>query len=202
MARIIVVLLVMLAWPAEAKQCVEWHSSGDGAYVVAQCQEKRAAKSREPFRVSNRWVRPRVAHIHQTRGRKVAARAVRSRMDKPAALAVGSDRLVTEAARHVGQGAVFGRPTLWCGRFLAVVVRSVGGQIPHHPDLARNWAALPRTRPRVGAIAVLSRRGGGHVGVVSGFDGRGNPILISGNDGRKVRERVYPRSRVYAWVKS
>ena len=46
----------------------------------------------------------------------------------------------------------------------------------------------------------MSRRGGGHVGVVSGLDGNGNPIIISGNHGHRVAESVYPRGRIYAYV--
>jgi hypothetical protein len=45
----------------------------------------------------------------------------------------------------------------------------------------------------------MSRRGGGHVGVVSGIDANGDPIVISGNHNRKVAEAVYPRHRVYAY---
>jgi len=48
---------------------------------------------------------------------------------------------------------------------------------------------------------VLTRgKNGGHVGVVSGVDPHGNPIIISGNHGRKVGEAIYPRSRVIAYV--
>jgi hypothetical protein len=36
--------------------------------------------------------------------------------------------------------------------------------------------------------------------VVSGFDASGNPIVISGNHNNRVREAVYPRSRIRAWV--
>ena len=55
--------------------------------------------------------------------------------------------------------------------------------------------------PQVGAIAVMSRgKRGGHVGVVSGIDKRGNPIIISGNHNKKVAEAVYPRERIYAYV--
>jgi uncharacterized protein (TIGR02594 family) len=54
--------------------------------------------------------------------------------------------------------------------------------------------------PTVGAIAVLKRKGGGHVGVVSGVDANGNPILVSGNHNKKVAETVYPKSRVIAYV--
>jgi len=41
---------------------------------------------------------------------------------------------------------------------------------------------------------------GGHVGVVTGFDANGNPIVISGNHNNRVDEAVYPRSRVIAYV--
>ena len=40
--------------------------------------------------------------------------------------------------------------------------------------------------PQVGAIAVMGRRGGGHVGVVSGIDANGNPIIVSGNHNHTV----------------
>ena len=56
--------------------------------------------------------------------------------------------------------------------------------------------------PRVGAIAILYRRGpnNGHVGVVRGTDGQGNPILVSGNHGPTVKQSVYPKGRVLAYV--
>jgi hypothetical protein len=47
----------------------------------------------------------------------------------------------------------------------------------------------------VGAIAVMGRRGGGHVGVVSGVDPNSNPIVVSGN-----HESVYPAGRISAYV--
>jgi uncharacterized protein (TIGR02594 family) len=54
--------------------------------------------------------------------------------------------------------------------------------------------------PQVGAIAVMGRHGGGHVGVVSGIDANGNPIVISGNHNRTVAESVYPSGRITAYV--
>ncbi len=70
-------------------------------------------------------------------------------------------------------------------------------------DMARSFAAAGQriAGPQVGALAVMSRgRGGGHVGVVSGIDAAGNPVIISGNHGHRVAESVYPRGRVYAYV--
>ena len=54
--------------------------------------------------------------------------------------------------------------------------------------------------PQVGAIAVMGRHGGGHVGVVSGIDANGNPIIVSGNHNHTVAESVYPRGRITAYV--
>ena len=55
--------------------------------------------------------------------------------------------------------------------------------------------------PQVGAIAVMSRgRSGGHVGIITGVDARGNPIMISGNNGNRVREAPVSRGRIYAYV--
>ena len=56
-------------------------------------------------------------------------------------------------------------------------------------DAAKSFASYGvRVRgPQVGAIAVMTRgKNGGHVGVVSGIDSSGNPIVISGNHGKKV----------------
>jgi uncharacterized protein (TIGR02594 family) len=69
-------------------------------------------------------------------------------------------------------------------------------------NLARAYASYGHrvSGPQVGAIAVMTRRGGGHVGVVSGIDASGNPIIISGNHNDKVAEATYPRSRIIAYV--
>jgi uncharacterized protein (TIGR02594 family) len=56
--------------------------------------------------------------------------------------------------------------------------------------------------PRVGAIVVLTRGNNGqsgHVGIVRGTDGEGNPIVISGNHGKRVAESVYPKHKVLGY---
>ncbi len=108
--------------------------------------------------------------------------------------------IVAEARRYIG-GNPTGRSRLWCARFMNMVLKRAGHQ-GTGSDMARSFAHYGRrvSGPQVGAIAVMSRRGGGHVGVVSGIDRRGNPIVVSGNHGRRVAESVYPRSRVYAYV--
>ena len=70
-------------------------------------------------------------------------------------------------------------------------------------DMASSFASFGSrvSGPQVGAIAVMSRgKRGGHVGIVSGIDRSGNPIIISGNHGGRVGEGAYPRGRIYAYV--
>lgn len=107
--------------------------------------------------------------------------------------------LVAQARAYIGTNPT-GWRHLWCGRFLAMIAPSVAAKV-RNPNLAKAYLALPRTSGNVGDIAVLGRRGGGHVGIVSGFDSQGNPIIVSGNAGGGiVREGVYARSRVLAFV--
>lgn len=67
-------------------------------------------------------------------------------------------------------------------------------------DMAKSFTTLPRTDLHVGAIAVMGRRGGGHVGVVSGITAAGDPVIISGNHSRRVAETVYPLRRIGMFV--
>jgi uncharacterized protein (TIGR02594 family) len=112
----------------------------------------------------------------------------------------GGSNVVAEARRYLG-GNPTSRSSLWCARFMNMVLERTG----HHgtgSDLARSFASYGQrvSGPQVGAIAVMARRGGGHVGVVSGVDAQGNPIVISGNSRNRVRETPISRGRVYAYV--
>lgn len=84
---------------------------------------------------------------------------------------------------------------------MAMVAPGAAAKV-RNPALARSWASLPHTSASVGSIAVMARRGGGHVGIVSGFDRAGNPIIVSGNNRGAVREGTYPASRVIAYVRA
>jgi len=112
----------------------------------------------------------------------------------------GSSEVVAEARRYLG-GNPTGRGSLWCARFMNMVLERSGHR-GTGSDMARSFATYGHrvSGPQVGAIAVMSRRGGGHVGIVSGFDARGNPIVISGNNGNRVRETPIASGRIYAYV--
>lgn len=113
----------------------------------------------------------------------------------------GSSNVVAEARRYLG-GNPTGRGRLWCARFMNMVLERTGLH-GTGSDLARSFASYGQrvSGPQIGAIAVMGRRGGGgHVGVVSGIDAGGNPIVVSGNNGNRVREAPISRGRIYAYV--
>ena len=117
----------------------------------------------------------------------------------PHSVVNGSSSVVDEARRYIG-GNPTGRSSLWCGAFMDMVLKRTGHT--GGGNLARAYARYGTrvSGPQVGAIAVMGRNGGGHVGVVSGVDANGNPIIISGNHNRRVAESVYPKGRIIAYV--
>jgi uncharacterized protein (TIGR02594 family) len=155
---------------------------------------------------------------HHSYGRRHSVRRMRSHARARAALmsqdggfsqsqsfsssiASSASNVVAEARRYIG-GNPTGRRSLWCARFMNMVLQRSGHRTTGS-DMARSFASYGQrvSGPQVGAIAVMSRgRRGGHVGIVSGVDSRGNPIVVSGNHGRRVAESVYSRSRIYAYV--
>jgi len=78
-----------------------------------------------------------------------------------------------------------GRPSAWCGWFM----RQVEHVVDPAYNLARNWAhwGRPAGGPTIGAIVVWPH----HVGKIVGQE-QGKWVVLSGNDGHRVRTR--PRS--------
>jgi uncharacterized protein (TIGR02594 family) len=143
------------------------------------------------------------AGVAQTRGHGLAganASLASANFAEGTAARFGSSNVVAEARRYLG-GNPTGRGSLWCARFMNMVLQHTGHR-GTGSDLARSFASYGHrvSGPQVGAIAVMGRRGGGHVGVVSGIDGQGNPIVVSGNNGNRVREAPVSRGRIYAYV--
>ena len=140
---------------------------------------------------------PRVAKVRRAhrRGAASAAPAARSFTG-----GFTTNELVATARKYIGTNPT-NRRSLWCGAFMDMVLKQTGHK--GGGNLARGYSRYGHRipGPRIGAIAVMGRRGGGgHVGVVSGIDQNGNPIIVSGNHNRTVAESVYPRGRIYAYV--
>jgi uncharacterized protein (TIGR02594 family) len=115
--------------------------------------------------------------------------------------------MISEARKYIGMtGSQLGvkHRGVWCGEFMGRVARAAGVRTPANPNMAPDWHSAGQriSSPRVGAIALVSHRGRhiGHVGLVTGVDGNGNPIIISGNHNNRVVEIAYPRSRVVGYV--
>lgn len=118
--------------------------------------------------------------------------------ERPAA---GWPPLVVEARKYMGTNPT-DRRRLWCATFMNFILGKLG-YAGTNSDAAKSFAYYGQriSKPRIGAIAVLTRgRRGGHVGVVTGIDAQGNPIIISGNHNDRVGEGLYPRARVIAHV--
>ena len=139
----------------------------------------------------------RTAETRRTRKSRLA-RAERA-PGSARALSLGGGSLVASARSYLGTNPT-GRRSLWCGAFMDKVLRDNG--YPGGGNLALGYLRYGHrvSGPQVGAIAVMGRRHGGHVGVVAGVDANGNPIIISGNHNRTVAEAVYPRGRIIAYV--
>ena len=86
----------------------------------------------------------------------------------------GSSNVVAEARRYLG-GNPTGRGSLWCARFMNMVLQQSGYR-GTGSDMANSFASYGQrvSGPQVGAIAVMTRgRRGGHVGIITGIDAIG-----------------------------
>src|SRR5665647_627206 len=106
-----------------------------------------------------------------------------------------SNSLVSEARRYLGTNPT-GRGRQWCGAFMDLVLKKTGHAGGGNLAIAYARYGTRVSGPQVGAIAVMNH----HVGVVSGIDPNGNPIIVSCNHNRTVAESVYPRGRIAAYV--
>lgn len=106
-----------------------------------------------------------------------------------------ANSLVSEARKYLGTNPT-GLGSLWCGAFMDLVLKRTGHKGGGNLAIAYARYGTRVSGPQVGAIAVMNH----HVGVVSGIDPNGNPIIVSGNHNRTVAESVYPRSRIAAYV--
>ena len=80
-----------------------------------------------------------------------------------------NNALVSEARKYIGTNPT-GRGSLWCGAFMDMVLKRTGHAGGGNLASAYQRYGTRVSGPQVGAIAVMGRHGGGHVGVVSGVD--------------------------------
>ncbi len=81
----------------------------------------------------------------------------------------------------------------WCGSFVNWVLLQAGfSKTVAYAERAKSWAEFGKEvdSPLIGAIAVKSRKGGGHVGFVVAVDGN-SLYLLGGNQSDEVNIRRY-----------
>lgn len=89
--------------------------------------------------------------------------------------------------------------TPWCGTFVGYCMKISGFDVPKHWYRAKAWAdwGQPST-PRVGAIAVFGRQGGGHVGFAVG-ESANLIYVLGGNQSNAVNIMPIAKSRLIAF---
>jgi uncharacterized protein (TIGR02594 family) len=136
---------------------------------------------------------------HRTDNTAAVTLAVPPSEKKDDVFAIGLEALKWVGATSRQVGVPY--PDLWCADFINFILRRTG-HATTNSRAAKSFLDYGKRidSPRVGAIVVLARGNGGHVGIVRGTDGAGNIIVISGNHGNKVWESPYPKDRVLGYV--
>jgi uncharacterized protein (TIGR02594 family) len=177
MKRVIQSLLVVAAATAACSPAIAGPAAKDERFVLSSAAEP----------------------THRTDNTAAVTLATPPSEKKDDTFAIGLEALKWVGATSRQVGVPY--PSLWCADFINFVLRRTG-----HPTTnsraAKSFLDYGRRidSPRVGAIVVLARSNGGHVGIVRGTDGAGNIIVISGNHGNKVWESPYPKDRVLGYV--
>lgn len=92
--------------------------------------------------------------------------------------------------------------TPWCGVAMAAWMAEAGYSYPKHYYRALAWSewGRPTPGPMHGAVAVLKREGGGHVGIVTGVSPDGRHVrLLGGNQNDAVNEAWFAARRIVAY---
>ena len=89
----------------------------------------------------------------------------------------------------------------WCGAFVAWAMQQAGHDYPARYASARAWADWGEPcGADLGAVAVLTRNGGGHVGFVDAVSEDGRHIrLLGGNQGDAVSLAWFSAGRVLGY---
>ncbi len=102
--------------------------------------------------------------------------------------------------KKIRRGGIKDDETPWCAAFVGSMLESVGITSSRFEGASsyRQWGQ-PCMRPIYGAIVVLSRPGGAHVGFCVGRDNSGNIAVLGGNQNNMVSVALFQMSRIDSW---
>lgn len=129
-------------------------------------------------------------------------RAARGKLDTREVPGSANSPTILGWAKKLGTkvlGMVYNADSVpWCGLFVATCMAEAGLSTPPIAVRAKAWATwgLP-TKPRVGAVLVFARDGGGHVAFYVGEDADHFQVL-GGNQGDRVSIARIAKDRMVA----
>jgi uncharacterized protein (TIGR02594 family) len=128
---------------------------------------------------------------------------------------------IDEARKHIGLKEIVGKDTnltiqswlsklrawwrddetAWCGTYVAHCIKAAGYSLPKHWYRAMDWLnwGVDIGAPCYGCVAILSRKGGGHVMFAVGFDEKGNVLGLGGNQGNAVTIQAFDPKRIVGY---
>lgn len=90
----------------------------------------------------------------------------------------------------------------WCAAMLGFWLKLAGLPYPKNAFRALSWITYGAgyMHPMFGAIAVMTRQGGGHVGIVTGVTPDKKYVrVLGGNQGNMVCEAFFPITRITSY---
>lgn len=103
---------------------------------------------------------------------------------------------IVSAWARLGAGWFNDDETPWCGLFTAHCIDSAGLPYPRSFPRAKSWASWGKAcPPLLGAVAVFSRNGGGHVGFLVGESAR-QWYVLGGNQRNEVNIMPLDKDRL------
>lgn len=105
---------------------------------------------------------------------------------------------IIHAFKTIGHSWLNTDEQAWCGAIMGLWMAEAGLPFPKNAFRALSWAEYgePVSKPMLGAIAVMTRDGGGHVGIINGITADGAFVRVyGGNQGNKVCEAWFEVSK-------
>lgn len=104
---------------------------------------------------------------------------------------------VLQMWRDIKRGGIKDDETPWCAAFVGAVLERSGIRSSRF-ESARSYLTWGEKldAPALGAVAVFTRDGGGHVGFVVGVEADGDLLILGGNQSNAVNIRAFPPKRL------